>query len=63
MPRVASDNTFQVTLYLPPAWRLRAEAMAKSLARQGFTVTRAEVLRMAVGEGLAKMEKGKKSRG
>jgi hypothetical protein len=57
MPRPQSENTTQVAYKIPDAWVDRADALAAALSRPGFApVTRTDILRNALGRGLAALE-------
>ncbi len=52
MPRPKSENDTQATLTLPSGWLDEAEHLAKGMRQPGLTVTRSDVLRMALRRGL-----------
>lgn len=52
MPRPKSNKDSQVTIVLPGAWLDDAQALAEGRSEAGLTVTRADVLRMALRRGL-----------
>ena len=61
MPRPKTGR-LQVCLRLDPEWLDRADELSVSLARPGLTVTRTDVLRVAVEQGLRLLEKERKVR-
>ena len=52
VPRPKSDLDSQVTIVLPGDWLEQAEGMARTRSRPGMSVTRSDVLRMALRKGL-----------
>jgi hypothetical protein len=57
MPRPQSENSEQVAFKIPETWLERADALATALSRPGISnVTRTEILRAALGRGLAVLE-------
>ena len=52
MPRPKSDRDSQVTIALPGAWLDEAEQIAEARSEPGLSITRADVLRMAMRRGL-----------
>jgi len=52
VPRPKSDLDSQVTIVLPGDWLEQAEALARTRSRPGMSVTRSDVLRMALRTGL-----------
>lgn len=52
MPRPKSEKDSQVTIVLSGEWLDEAEALAKAKSEPGLSVTRADVLRMAIRRGL-----------
>jgi hypothetical protein len=59
MPRPQSENTVQISFKLPEEALARAEAIALKMSRPAGigAVTRTEVLRAAVLEGLDRLQK------
>lgn len=55
MARPESEST-QITLRVPDAWLERADALRGKLRAPGITVTRTDVLRIALARGLAAIE-------
>ena len=62
MPRPPSDKTFQVAFKIPDEWVEMADELAKKMSSPGMTVTRTDVLRTALWEGLTKMRDAKGGR-
>jgi hypothetical protein len=62
MPRPPSENTFQVAFKIPEAWIEKADEIAAKMSRPGITVTRTDVLRSALWEGLEALREPKKAR-
>jgi hypothetical protein len=63
MPRPKSDKDSQVTIVLPGAWLDEATQIAERRSEPGLTLTRSDVLRMALRRGLdvmAEEPKGKR---
>ena len=56
MPRPQSDNTTQVAFKVPDEWIERADVLASALSTGISSVTRTEILRAALGRGLAAIE-------
>jgi hypothetical protein len=52
MPRPKSDKDGSVTIALPEAWLEEASAIAGGRSEPGLTLTRADILRMAIRRGL-----------
>jgi hypothetical protein len=52
MPRPKTGKDAQVTLAIDPAWLDEAQTIAEARSEPGLTVTRADVLRMALRRGL-----------
>jgi hypothetical protein len=52
VPRPKSDLDSQVTIVLPGEWLEQAEELARARSRPGLNVTRSDVLRMALRQGL-----------
>ena len=52
MPRPKSDKDSQVTITLPGSWLEEAEHIAEARSEPGLSITRADVLRMAMRRGL-----------
>jgi hypothetical protein len=53
MPRPRRiEDAVQVAIRMPQAWVDRAEAIAKKRSRKGASVSRTDILRMAVYRGL-----------
>jgi len=57
MPRPPSQNAVQISIRVPPEWLQRADAIAAKMARPGLEMTRADVLRMALVQGLDSVER------
>jgi len=55
MPRPPSDRTFQVAFKIPDDWVELADQLATNMSRPGMTVTRTDVLRSAMWDGLKAM--------
>jgi hypothetical protein len=55
MPRPPSDRTFQVAFKIPEEWVAMADALAAKRSSPGMRVTRTDVLRLALYEGLQAM--------
>jgi hypothetical protein len=56
MSAVKPDNTFAVNLKIPEAWIETVDrVVASERARTGFAITRTDVIRKALGEGLDAM--------
>jgi hypothetical protein len=55
-PRVAEDSQ-QVAVRISNEWVARAEAIAQALTRDGYSSTRADVLRAALAAGLTALER------
>jgi hypothetical protein len=62
MPRPPSENTFQVAFKIPDAWIEKADEIAAKMSRPGITVTRTDVLRSALWEGLEMLGEPKKTK-
>jgi len=56
MPRPPSPNAVQISIRVPPEWLERADAVAEKMGRPGLEMTRADVLRMALVQGLEFVE-------
>ena len=56
MPREQSENTTQVAFKIPEDWIERADVLARALSTGISSVTRTEILRAALGRGLAVIE-------
>jgi hypothetical protein len=65
MPRPASENTFQITFKIPQEWIDKADHLASAMSRPGLTLTRTDVLRTALAQGLDALrdEAGKSKKG
>ena len=59
MPRPPSDKTFQVAFKISDEWVEMADDLAKKMSSPAVTVTRTDVLRTALWEGLQKMRDAK----
>lgn len=62
MPRAKSDKDGQVTIALPAAWLEEAETLAEGRSEPGLTLTRADILRMAIRRGLDSLAADQKPR-
>ena len=52
MPRPPSPNATQISIRVPPAWLERADTVGAKMLRPGLAMTRADIMRMALAEGL-----------
>ncbi|WP_394841310.1 hypothetical protein LZC95_30095 [Pendulispora brunnea] len=57
MPRPPSPNAIQISIRVPPEWLERADVVATKMSRPGLEMTRADVLRMALVQGLDLVER------
>lgn len=57
MPRPKTENTMQVALRIPPAFAKHAEALAKTMSTPGIPLSRTDVLRAAIYEGLERLQR------
>jgi hypothetical protein len=55
MPRPKGENDAQVTVVLPARWLEEAQRLAAERSEPGMTVTRSDVLRLALRQGLEGM--------
>jgi hypothetical protein len=60
MPRAPSDKTFQVAFKIPEAWVTLADEIAATMSRPGMSITRTDVLRSAMWDGLQAMREPSK---
>ncbi len=62
MPRPKTD-TVQITVRVPTAWIRDADALSKGLCLPGMNISRTDVFRMAIAQGLIalRLELGKKA--
>ncbi len=56
MPRPPSDRTFQVAFKIPEEWVAKADALAAKRSTPAMRVTRTDVLRQALYEGLQSLD-------
>jgi len=52
MPREQGPNTVQITILVTPETRDEADKLARRMSKSGIVVTRTDVLRAAVLQGL-----------
>jgi hypothetical protein len=55
MPRPKGENDSQVTIVLPGRWLDEAQRLANERSQPGMTITRSDVLRIALRQGLEAM--------
>jgi hypothetical protein len=56
MPRPKTDNDQQIAIRVPKEWLDRAQALVPHLASPGISVTRTDVIRVALLRGLEALE-------
>ncbi len=57
MPRPPSREAVQISFRLSREWIARADDIAAQMGRPGLKMTRTSVLRMALAEGLTRIER------
>ena len=56
MPRKKTKVTIQFAVRVPSEWMTRADALIDSVMPAGVEITRSDVMRMAIAEGLNTLE-------
>jgi hypothetical protein len=62
MPRPKSDYTVQITLLVTKELRDRADRLSQTMPPRGMRMTRTDVLRAALAEGLGVLERRVRAR-
>jgi len=62
MPRAKSEKDSQVTIVLSGAWLDEAQELANARSEDGMTVTRSDILRLALRRGLDVLQSEAKRR-